>query len=84
MTGVAEDENPGVRDTARRVQMYGCCGGASEVNVALHDIMVATQDSFRTQLADMRESLNKVTLPCVRRVEGTFVVKLHLVVKTIW
>lgn len=33
---------------------------ASEVDFALHSIMTATQNSFRKQLADMRENLNKV------------------------
>lgn len=35
--------------------------GPSEVDIALHSIMAASQDSFRRQLADMRENLNKVS-----------------------
>ena len=35
--------------------------GSSEAEIALHSIMAATQDSFRRQLADMRENLNKVS-----------------------
>lgn len=34
--------------------------GPSEADIALRSIMTATQDSFRRQLADMRENLNKV------------------------
>ncbi|CAM9159399.1 unnamed protein product, partial [Scytosiphon promiscuus] len=56
---VAENMQPGIRDAARE-QMQGCFGGARDIDVALHGILTATQDSFRTQLADMRESLNKI------------------------
>lgn len=46
--------------------------GSSEADVALRSIMAATQDSFKRQLADMRENLNKVgTCCCVWRVYAT-------------
>ncbi len=33
-----------------------------EADKALHNILTATQDSFKRQLADMRENLNQVNL----------------------
>lgn len=36
----------------------------SGVNVDMFGVMTATQDSFKSQLAIMRENLNKVTLGC--------------------
>lgn len=57
---VAEDTNPCVDDGVRnRVQARH--EAPSAVDEALHSIMAATQDSFREQLANMRENLNKAS-----------------------
>lgn len=60
---VVDDTEPCNRDgsTAKVQERYE---GPSEADIALHSIMTATQDSFRRQLADMRENLNKVSFCC--------------------
>ncbi|CAM9743420.1 unnamed protein product [Ectocarpus fasciculatus] len=56
---VAEGAGPGFRDRVRS-QPQEQCERSNGVDVALADIMTATQDSFRNQLAEMRENLNNI------------------------
>ncbi|CAM9827740.1 unnamed protein product, partial [Ectocarpus sp. 6 AP-2014] len=55
----AEGAGPGFRDRVRGhpQEQYG---RSNDVDIALADIMTATQDSFRKQLAEMRENLNNI------------------------
>lgn len=61
MADGAEDTEPHLRKEARVEAKHGF-EGLSEGDKALHSILTATQDSFKRQLADMRENLNKVNL----------------------
>ncbi|CAM9553422.1 unnamed protein product [Ectocarpus sp. 8 AP-2014] len=55
----AEGVGPGFRDRVRGhpQEQYE---RSNDVDIALADIMTATQDSFRKQLAEMRENLNNI------------------------
>lgn len=66
--GGVDDAEPCSRESATP-QGQERYQGPSEADLALHSIMTATQDSFKRQLADMRENLNKVSLCCVWRYE---------------
>lgn len=58
--GVAEDTEPCVEDGVRNREQARR-EAPSAVDEALHSIMAATQDSFREQLANMRDNLNKAS-----------------------
>lgn len=64
MADVVDDTEPCSRGGVTE-KMQERCAGTSEADIALHSIMTATQDSFRRQLADMRENLNKVRFCCM-------------------
>ncbi|CAN0398368.1 unnamed protein product [Ectocarpus sp. 12 AP-2014] len=55
----AEGAGPGFRDRVRG-QPQEQYERSNDVDIALADIMTATQDSFRKQLAEMRENLNNI------------------------
>eukprot|EP00903_Cladosiphon_okamuranus_P008131 g7831.t1 len=57
--GGVNDAEPRNRDDAppKGQERYQ---GPSEADLALHSIMTATQDSYRRQLADMRDNLSKI------------------------
>lgn len=57
---VAQDTDPCTADGAR-IGVKAQHEAPSAVDEALHSIMTATQDSFREQLANMRENLNKAS-----------------------
>lgn len=54
-----EGTDPCLRNESRVEAQIGF-EGLGEADQALHSILTATQDSFKRQLADMRENLNKV------------------------
>lgn len=56
----AEGAGPGFRDRVRG-QPQEQYERSNDVDIALADITTATQDSFRKQLAEMRENLNNVS-----------------------
>lgn len=58
--GVVNEIDPCLADGAR-IGVQARHDAPSAVDEALHGIMSATQDSFREQLANMRENLNKAS-----------------------
>jgi len=60
-----DDTDPRLRNETRFEAQIGS-EGLGEADKALHSILIATQDSFKRQLADMRENLNKVNLLMAR------------------